>query len=80
MATCNRVYIGTRLDLRLITEMKPIWFLGFLDLPFSLVVDTLLLPYTIRISIRDCSLDDHDEKKDEQTGKGEKKSLEPSEK
>ena len=64
---CNRVYIGTRADFRLIL-LSPI--LGFLDLPFSFVVDTVLLPYTIPVSIQDCSKDDDGERRKDQTGKG----------
>lgn len=39
----NKIYVGVRADLNEWTLAHG----GFLDLPFSLVLDTLLLPYTI---------------------------------
>ncbi len=37
----NKIYVGVRVDLDAFGHG------GFLDLPFSLVLDTILLPYTI---------------------------------
>lgn len=37
----NKIYIGVRVDIDAFGHG------GFLDLPFSLVLDTILLPYTI---------------------------------
>lgn len=50
----NKVYIGVRQDL---TE----WTLihgGFLDLPFSFIADTILLPYTIPKTIANYAAQD----------------------
>jgi uncharacterized protein YceK len=62
----NKIYIGVRQDL---TE----WTLihgGFLDLPFSFIADTILLPYTIPKTIANYAADDHEPVSD--GAKGEK--------
>src|SRR5947209_6587737 len=56
---CNKVYIGTRLDMICVTSgghnVASAPFCLLLDLPFTLVADTVLLPYTIPVSIRTCN-------------------------
>ena len=57
---CNKVYIGTSLDLSCITSgghniaNAPFCLI---DLPFSFVLDTIFLPYTIPVSLS-CAADD----------------------
>ncbi len=57
---CNKVYIGTRIDASCITSgghnivNAPICLV---DLPFSMALDTLFLPYTIPVSLHDCAAD-----------------------
>ena len=61
----NKVYAGVRADL---TE----WTLlhgGVLDLPFSFVLDTILLPYTIPKTIANTAADEGPEGPDD-AGKG----------
>ena len=59
---CNKVYIGTRLDMICVTSgghnVASAPFCLLLDLPFSLVADTVLLPFTIPVSIRSCNKDE----------------------
>ena len=47
----NKIFIGTRTDIEAITYLgsdEPGWgIIGLVDLPFSLVMDTIFLPYTI---------------------------------
>lgn len=63
---CNKVYIGTRIDTEFITSGghnlagAP---LNLVDLPFSVVVDTVFLPYTIPVSVMDCNKEKSNEKK-----------------
>tara|TARA_R110002072_G_scaffold217132_1_gene374715 strand:+ start:2910 stop:3065 length:156 start_codon:yes stop_codon:yes gene_type:complete len=44
-----RIYGGIRFDLEILGEAKAGWMLAFyaIDLPISLTLDTLLLPFTI---------------------------------
>ena len=55
---CNKVYIGTSIDLSCITSgghniaSAP---LCLVDLPFSIVLDTVFLPYTIPASLGSCA-------------------------
>lgn len=44
-----RIYGGVRYDLAILAEAKAGWMLALyaIDIPFSLVVDTVLLPFTI---------------------------------
>ena len=47
----SKIYIGTRTDLVMIPHLfgdEPAWgMIGIVDLPFSLIIDTVCLPYTI---------------------------------
>ena len=43
----NKIYIGTRQDFTLWTFIHG----GIFDWPFSLILDTILLPYTIPVTI-----------------------------
>lgn len=48
----NKIFIGTRQDLELLPYLankdEPGWgMIGLIDLPFSLVMDTVFLPYTV---------------------------------
>ena len=52
---CNKIYSGT------IGNLTDGWWLGhslFLDVPFSFVLDTVVLPYAIPKTIINYSLDD----------------------
>ena len=60
---CNRVYIGTRAEFRFGMLTNGI---GFIDLPFSFVLDTLFLPYTIPSSIQECGKRKDEEEKRKQ--------------
>jgi uncharacterized protein YceK len=44
-----RIYGGVRYDAAILAEAKAGWMLALytIDIPFSLVVDTVLLPFTI---------------------------------
>ena len=62
----NKVYAGVRADL---TE----WTLlhgGVLDLPFSFVLDTILLPYTIPKTIANSAADEGQEPEPDGGGNG----------
>ena len=50
--TITRIYSGTSNDFRFIAGNYQDKGLVFLDLPFSLVTDTMLLPYTIYAQAR----------------------------
>lgn len=50
----NKVYVGVRQDFTGWTFAHG----GFVDWPFSLVLDTILLPYTIPVTIRNYATDD----------------------
>jgi uncharacterized protein YceK len=48
----NKIYVGARVDLDAFGHG------GFLDLPFSLVLDTIFLPYTIPKTIANYAADE----------------------
>ena len=50
----NKIYIGVRQDFTGWTFAHG----GFIDWPFSLVLDTILLPYTIPVTIWNYATDD----------------------
>ena len=52
----NKIYIGTRQDFTLWTFIHG----GIFDWPFSLVLDTILLPYTIPVTIAAYARDEPD--------------------
>ena len=61
----NKIYVGVRQDFTGWTFAHG----GFVDWPFSLVLDTILLPYTIPVTIRNYATDDGENRKPEDNGK-----------
>lgn len=61
----NKIYVGVRQDFTGWTFAHG----GFVDWPFSLVLDTILLPYTIPVTIRNYAADDGEDRKPEDNGK-----------
>lgn len=57
----SKIYIGTRTNLIMLTNLpgdEPAWgMIGLIDLPISLVMDTVFLPYTIPHDLLDNSND-----------------------
>ncbi len=51
----NKIYVGVRVDADAFGHG------GFLDLPFSLVLDTIFLPYTIPRTIANYAAEDREE-------------------
>ncbi len=51
----NKIYVGVRQDLAGWTFAHG----GFIDLPFSVVADNILLPYTIPKTIANYAADEH---------------------